>query len=170
MITTAHDGYALKAFNHFAISYLLKPIAVEELIRTVKHIEHREGSVSQLHQQIESLGQALTEISGPSRITIPHSKGLTSFDIRQIVRFEAEGAYTRIIQKDGTSFLASKNLGEIEEMLAGSRDMVRVHRSAVINLNEIVHVTEARYIMMSDGEIISLSRSRKEAFWKLLKK
>jgi len=164
IITTAYEGYTMEAFKHFAVNYLLKPVTQSDLIRTLSHIEKKQRSFSELKSKIDSLMSVKAKHA--ARIAIAHTGGLSVFDYKDIIRFEAEGAYTRIVLKKRSSFLASKNLGEIEEEIKDSDMFLRIHRSTIINLNEVERFADARLVLLSNGEIVHLSRRKKSDFLK----
>ncbi|GHN02419.1 sensory transduction protein LytT [Cytophagales bacterium WSM2-2] len=168
VVTTAYDYYALHAFKHFATNYLLKPVSLQDLQETLNHIMKQENNARSLKAQVESLKDTLQR-SSRKKIEIAHSKGVAYFSTDEIIRFEADGAYTRIILKGNSTFLTSKNLGEIEENVKDHKNLLRVHRSTIININEVVHFTDGKFILMTDGEIINLSRRNKELFRKIIR-
>ena len=73
--------------------------------------------------------------------------------------------------KNKQKITASRTLKEIEEMLE-DYPFLRVHHSYVVNLNEIEKYIkgDGGYLLMSDGSNIDVSRSRKEALIKKLKR
>ncbi len=65
--------------------------------------------------------------------------------------------------------VVSRTLKEIEEMLE-DHSFVRVHRSYLVNINEIEKYVkgEGGYLVMSNGSSIDVSRSKKEVLLKRL--
>ncbi|MDR0536694.1 MAG: LytTR family transcriptional regulator [Tannerellaceae bacterium] len=70
---------------------------------------------------------------------------LLRIKIGQILYFEAERNYTKLILSDGIQFTFAINIGKIEEILekqvAGSQDiLIRVGKSHIINKNHILQI------------------------------
>jgi two-component system LytT family response regulator len=168
IFTTSYDQYALKAFRFSAIDYLLKPIDREELQKAVQKVIHR--SQAPLPQQLEILMQKIHQpTSSINKIALPTMEGLQMIPIDSIISCESDDNYTIFLLKDKKKIVVSSTLKEIEEMLE-DHSFVRVHRSYLVNLNEIEKYLkgEGGYLVMSDGSTIDVSRSKKEALLKKL--
>jgi two-component system LytT family response regulator len=85
--------------------------------------------------------------------------------IRDIIRCEAQGAYTHLMLRDSKPVMVSKVIKEYEFMLR-DHGFYRVHQSHLINLTEVrKYVKSDYYLLMRDGAQIQLARSRKEDFF-----
>ena len=87
-----------------------------------------------------------------------------------IVEYSAsEGNYTIFLMKDKQKIIVSRPLKETEEMLA-EHSFFRVHHSYLVIMNEIIKYMkgEGGYLVMSDGSIVDVSRSKKEILLKKL--
>ena len=82
---------------------------------------------------------------------------------------KAEGSYTTFKLTNGTNLLVSKHLKEYENLLV-EQHFMRVHNSFLINLNEVKKYVKADggYILMNNGETVSISRNKKEIFFKTM--
>jgi two-component system LytT family response regulator len=90
--------------------------------------------------------------------------------IQDIVRCEAQGAYTMTYLRDQKPLLASKVIKEFEFLLQ-DYGFYRVHQSHLVNLREVrKYVKSENYLLMRDGAKIQLARSRKEDFFTALNK
>ena len=169
IFTTSYDQYAIKAIRFSALDYLLKPIDREELVRSVQKVEQR--LQSPLPQQIEILSQKLQSGQGVqlSKIAIPTMEGLQMVAVGQIVYCSSDSNYTILTLKDRRKLIASRTLKEIEELLE-DHPFLRIHHSHLVNLNEVDKYVkgEGGYLVMTDGAIVNVSRSRKEALLKRL--
>ncbi len=89
--------------------------------------------------------------------------------IDSILYCESDDNYTTLILKTNKRLMVSRTLKEIEEMLE-DHSFVRVHRSYLVNINEIEKYVkgEGGYLLMSDGSSIDVSRSKKEVLLKKL--
>jgi two-component system LytT family response regulator len=165
---TSYDQYALKAIRFSAIDYLLKPIDREELKRAVEKVKDR--FQIPVPQQLEILLQKFKQPSNPvNKIALPTIEGLQMIPIETIVSCESDDNYTNIKLKNGKKLLVTRSLKEIEESLE-QHSFIRVHRSHLVNLNEIEKYIkgEGGYLVMSDGTSIDVARNKKETLLKKL--
>jgi len=170
IFTTSYDQYAIKAIKFSALDYLLKPVDKDDLQAAVKKTMHK--SQETLPQQIEILLQKLDHPSiSVNKIAIPTMEGLQMLFVENIIRCSSDSNYTILFLKNKQKVIASRTLKEIEEMLE-DYPFLRVHHSYVVNLNEIEKYIkgDGGYLLMSDGSNIDVSRSRKEALIKKLKR
>lgn len=159
IFTTGYQSYAADAFRLNAIDYLLKPIRISHLSEAVKKAE----AYFQLRKT------ALPAADARDMLKIPGTAGVMIFRLADIIRLEAEGAYTRIYAKakaDGV--ICSINIGQIANMLNDS--FLRVHKSHIINRNYITEYTRSSglQVVMSDRKEVPVSRAMRESFFKWL--
>lgn len=161
IFTTAYDKYAIEAFQVGAIHYLLKPIDSEELIKAVKRVENKRKE-NENTINIHSIIQQVTANRQP-KIAIPSLKGLEMLEIDNIIRCEADSNYTTI-HLISNKILVTKTLKELEQILA-TYNFIRIHNSHLINLAHLrTYVKgEGGIVILSNGEQISVSRSRKSS-------
>ena len=83
--------------------------------------------------------------------------------VESIVVCEADDNYTTLILKNNKKIVVSCTLKVIEELLEDD-SFIRVHRSFVVNLNEVEKYVkgDGGYLVMSDGSEILISRNKKE--------
>ncbi len=168
IFTTSYDQYALKAIRFSAIDYLLKPIDREELKRAVEKVKDR--FQIPVPQQLELLLQKFKQPSNPvNKIALPTMEGLQMIPIETIISCESDDNYTNIKLKTGKRLLVTRSLKDIEESLE-QHSFIRVHRSYLVNLNEIEKYIkgEGGYLVMSDGNSIDVARNKKEVLLKKL--
>jgi len=168
IFTTSYDQYALKAIRFSAIDYLLKPIDREELRNAVQKVKDR--FQVPIPQQLEILMEKLRQPSNAiNKIALPTMEGLQMIPIDSIVSCESDDNYTHFKLKNGKKLLVTRSLKEIEESLE-QHSFVRVHRSYLVNLNEIEKYIkgEGGYLVMSDGTTIDVARNKKETLLRKL--
>lgn len=169
IFTTAYDQYALKAFKFSAIDYLLKPIDIEELKLAVRKASNSNQSIMRQYQ-IQNL---LTHIKNPDEAPVLLVSTIDAVEfvrMPDIIRCEAQGAYTQLFMKDSKPIMVSKVIKEFEFLLQ-DYGFFRVHQSHLINLKEVKKfVKPDNYLLMRDGAQIQLARSRKEEFFQALNK
>jgi two-component system, LytTR family, response regulator len=147
VFTTAYDSYALAALKLKATDYLLKPIDIDELSKTIENIKAKKKTSS----KEKPLKIALTDSSGIEFITLNH-----------IMYCVADKNYTTFYVSNGSKKIVSKNLGEYEKIL-DEDTFVRIHQSNIININFVTKITkhENSSVIMQDGNELSVSRAKK---------
>lgn len=130
IFVTAYDKYAVKAFNVDAVDYLLKPVDMERLKKSIEKVEliHE---VKNIKSDNDLTSRILLNVNG----TV---KYLKFSDIRKIY---ASGDYSIATTTNGNQLKVLKTLKEWEEKLP-SRYFVRIHRSTIINSEEIENIAK----------------------------
>lgn len=167
VFTTAYDQFAIKAFKLAALNYLLKPIDPEELMTTVARIKAKKTVIQQ--DQLEMILQSFTrQAESNNKIAVHNNDSVTFVDPSDILYCKADSNYTTIHLEDESKVLIAKTLKEVSETLNG-KDFYRVHKSYLVNLGKIVKFIkdDGGYLVMKDGQQISVSRDRKEEFFQL---
>jgi two-component system, LytTR family, response regulator len=168
IFTTSYDKYALNALRVSAIDYLLKPIDRRELIAAVEKVRSSSASVNT--QQLELLLQKVQQPLRPmQKIALPSIEGLEMVPVEHILYCESSDNYCYIFLKGGKKMLVTRSMKDMEEILE-EHSFARVHRSFLVNLNEVERYVrgDGGYVMMSDGKMIDVSRSKKEELLKKL--
>ena len=170
IFTTSYDQYAIKAIRFSALDYLLKPIDPKELVGAVHKVQSRkQGPIpEQFHMLIDKLQ---SKEHAFTKTAIPTSEGFELLPTDQIISCEADDNYTVFNIKSRKKIVACRSLKEVEEQLTSFSFFIRVHHSHLVNLNEVAKYVrgEGGYLVMSDGSIVNVSRSRKETLLKTLK-
>ena len=165
VFTTAFDHYALKAIKFCAIDYLLKPIDLNELRIAVAKAEKRLNR-EYLNKNLEVLVNNLKSGSQNNhRIALSTLEGLLFVNVRDIIYCESSGPYTKFVFKQTDKIVTSKHLKEYEDLLSGY-DFFRIHKSYLVNLQEIKKYIrgDGGYLIMSNGATLGVSKLRKENF------
>ncbi|KXO00065.1 response regulator [Aequorivita aquimaris] len=170
IFTTAFEQYALKAVKFSSLDYLLKPIDLDELQKALEKAKKAKDKKS-YSKQLETLIYNLKQPQPSNhRICLATVDGYEFINVEEIIYCKAEGSYTTFKLTNGPSLLVSKHLKEYENLL-NEQHFMRVHNSYLINLNEVRKYVKADggYILMNNGETVSISRSKKEDFFKIMK-
>jgi two-component system LytT family response regulator len=166
IFTTAYDHYAIKAIKFSAVDYILKPIDPEELVEAVKRFEKKQqGEPSVLDKQFKTLLSNVRPENKLKKVGIPDGDGLIFINLSDIIRCESDGNYTFFILTSGKKIIASRTLGEYEQMFTED-NFFRVHRSHLINLQHVKKYIkgEGGYVIMSDDSQVEVSRRNKNEF------
>ena len=135
IFTTAFDQYALKAFDAKAIDYLLKPFSEERFRQAIERfLETWETEVKD--QKSETEWNQLAEKS--KRLVVRVKNDIKIIPVQEVAFFEAEDDYIAI-HTSGGKFLKKMTMKTLEDSLDPAK-FARVHRSFIINLNEITGI------------------------------
>jgi two-component system, LytTR family, response regulator len=168
VFTTAYDKYAINAIKISALDYLLKPIDKEELSAAIQKCIH---NVEQKYtrDKMDILFKNLTQHNALDRtITLTSVDGIRFIKMKDIIRLEANGRYTKFYLLNKEVVLASRTLGDFEEALS-SNEFFRIHEAHIINLLYIDRFHKGNnYVLLSDKTELPLARRRKEDFLKII--
>lgn len=163
VFTTAYDQYAIKAFEEGSIDYLLKPIELERLDKTIAKLKQ-----TNLAKPAIAIEDLLLQIKGRTTsktLTVKLGDRILLIKFEDIVHIQAEDKYVFLHATDGKKHLTDYTLSTLEDKLP--EDFLRIHRSDIINTN---HITEIRrgfngalIFVMSNGSKVSSSRSNSES-------
>jgi len=177
VFVTAHDRYALRAFEVHALDYLLKPFDAERFSRALERgrsqvVRRAEGAAP---NRLEALLQQLAgERVGPDGAAVAaaprrraldwvmvKSRGRVEFvRVADIDWIEAEGNYVKL-HAGKKAWLIREKIGTLEERL-DPEAFLRVHRSSIVQLDRIAElhpmVAGDGILVLRDGTQVKLSR------------
>lgn len=156
IFSTAFDQYAIKAFEVFAVDYLLKPYTKERFHNAIQRID-QSNQLPSMSPLAESV--IMEKQTYPQRILVQSSKKLITIAVEDIIRIEADGDYSKLIVNGG-SYLSNYGISKLEGKL-DSQVFIRVHRSSIINLQYIESVDkyQSSYdVVMKNGDVVRVSR------------
>ena len=153
VFVTAYDEYAVAAFEHGAIDYLLKPVEPERLVQTAQRVKARlarravpppptdEVALDTLMAKLTSLQQGMAPRPAEPLRWIQATTGSTTklIDVKDVLFFKSDEKYTRVQTRDQEAFIRTP----IRELLPqlDPQQFWQIHRSAVVNLVAIAAVT-----------------------------
>ncbi|KQM21811.1 LytR/AlgR family response regulator transcription factor [Novosphingobium sp. Leaf2] len=151
IFVTAHDEFAVEAFDLDAVDYVLKPVAPDRLQRAVGRVVARRGARAQ--QQVES--RWLEEF------WVPHRSELVRVPATEVKRIDAERDYVRLHVGE-QSYLLLQTITSLEDRLDPAR-FIRIHRSCILQRN---HVSGLRHEGLgvwsaetADGQALRIGRT-----------
>jgi two-component system LytT family response regulator len=136
VFTTAYDQYAIKAFEEGSIDYLLKPIEVERLDKTIKKLKQTNLIAAPL--QIEELIKQMQQKKAIKTLTVKLGDKILLIKLTDIVYVQAEDKYVFLHTIDGKKHLTDFTLSMLEEKLP--EEFLRIHRSEIINTEYIKEI------------------------------
>jgi two-component system LytT family response regulator len=159
VFTTAHDRYAVAAFEVQAIDYLMKPFGRRRLGQALERVRTR-----LLAGGRPRAGTGAARESAPRVLRLVRTvRGeLIPLRLDAVTRFEAAGDYVEAHVR-GEQLLLRMSLGELEDELDGYR-FWRVHRSHLVAADAVTSVREhdderRLVVVLADGTEIVASRA-----------
>lgn len=161
VFVTAFDKHAVRAFELNALDYLLKPYDRE---RFAAALERARASLLAPAPRLAELAELLERLREgeryPKRLLIPHENSSFYLPVRDIVRLAADGNAVAIHTKRGT-YSVRATLESFEDRL-DPQLFARVHRSHVVNIDEIAEVHPwfhgDQKLVLRDGVEVAWSR------------
>lgn len=165
---TAYNHYAINAIRISAFDYLVKPVSIKDLQQTIERLGHFAAKKSRERAEVlkRNLANPKTQ---EDQIAVPTNDGLEFIQIKQIIRIESSSNYSKLILQSGQLMLVTRQLKDFEELLEDYR-FYRIHHSHLINLSYIAKYIrgDGGQVTMRNGDIIDVSRRKKEVFLKLI--
>lgn len=163
VFVTAHDSFAVEAFDLDAVDYVLKPVTAERLERAIGRALARRG------QGRGTNGQA-PESQWIGEFWVPHRSELLRIAAEDVTRIDAERDYVRLhVAGKGDqggagnrSYLLLQTIAGLEERLDPAR-FIRVHRSVILRRD---HIAGLRHdglgvwsVELADGPPVRIGRT-----------
>ncbi len=158
---TAHDEYAVKAFEVEAADYVMKPFdrkRFQEALRRAKRHFAEDGAESE-----ERLLRLLERVVKPKSLDhfVVKARDRTFLvSTADVDWIEAEGKYVRL-HAAGAAHLVRESISEVEERL-DARKFLRIHRATIVNVKRIQEMHRgfggAMFVVLKDGTRLTMSR------------
>jgi two-component system LytT family response regulator len=173
LFVTAHDEYALRAFEVHALDYLLKPFDTERFERALDRVREQirlrrertfdpriEALLAQLRPDTRYLKRIAVKTRGRTRVV----------SIADIDWISAEGNYLSL-HAGSEAHLIRETLGALEQQLDPER-FARIHRSTIVNLDRVREISPLfngdQSVRLADGTELTASRSYYDSLRALL--
>lgn len=154
IFVTAHDHFAVEAFDTDAVDYVLKPVAQDRLSRAIDRAVARRGEV-----RSEGPGEWLQEL------WVPHRSELIRIETAQVGRIDAERDYVRLHvgeSEEGRSYLLLQTIAGLEKRLDPAH-FIRIHRSTILRRDRIRGLRHDGLgvwsVELDDGEALRIGRT-----------
>lgn len=150
IFVTAHEHFAVEAFDLDAVDYVLKPVTGDRLGRAVERALSRRSSGA-----AREAGAWLTEM------WVPHRSELLRIEVAQVSRIDAERDYVRLHVGD-RSYLLLQTIASLEQRLDPA-EFIRIHRSTILRRDSIRGLRHDGLGVWSaeleDGEALRIGRT-----------
>jgi DNA-binding LytR/AlgR family response regulator len=145
VFVTAHDQYAISAFEHGAVDYLLKPAEPERVALTCQRLRERlKQAPNPMSEVLAQLSQRLGAGGVKAREYLRWLQASVGANIRmiptsEILFFRAEDKYT-LVKTRGFEALIRKPIKELIEELDPT-EFWQIHRSTVVRVDAVEQVS-----------------------------
>jgi two-component system LytT family response regulator len=161
---TAHDEFAVRAFEEQAVDYLLKPVEPARLERALARITATGNAAARIEE--ERLARLLDAVerrsAGPRRIAVRRGPKVILVEPASILFCRAEDKYTVLYTAEGEHIL-DRTIEDLEQSLDPST-FLRIHRSVLVNLacvRDLTAVEGGRFVVsLKDSPGTTLYASR----------
>jgi two-component system LytT family response regulator len=174
VFVTAHDEFALAAFDVSAADYLLKPVDRDRFARALERVDARLAATreSGLDPALRMvLEQLQSQRSFPKRFLVRATKGYYFVKADDVEWVDAQGNYVRL-HAGGRSHMVRATMKGFEQQLDPER-FVRVHRSAIVGVDCVERIEPHEHgeyrLTLRDGTRLTSSRAHSEGLRRLLR-
>lgn len=147
IFVTAYNDFAIKAFDVYAVDYVLKPFTEERILSAIERcIQANKSPGKEVYAILESL-------HFPEKIGIPEGKTTHLFEKGQIEWIEADGYHAIVHTTNGSTHLIRILLKDIKQLLPDN--FIRISRSIIINKDHVVVIkynTHDTYFKLKSGK------------------
>ena len=183
VFVTAYSDHAIRAFEAQAVDYLVKPVEPERLADALDRVRQRlaekrgAAEVERLKSVLAEVapeaaeefeGEAAPDAHAADRyekmINIKDRGQIFRVDVDSIERIDAAGDYMCIYTADN-SLILRETMKDLEKRL-DPRNFQRVHRSTIVNLNQVKqvkpHTNGECFLVLGSGAQVKVSRSYRD--------
>lgn len=177
VFVTAHDQYAVDAFEHCAVDYLLKPVSAERLAKTVGKLKAAlaDKAPAAPNDALRALLQQLGAVGAVAPPPVPaapplqwiraaHGEETRLIDIDEVVYFQSNDKYTSVFLHDEECLIRTP-LSKLREQLDEAR-FWQIHRSVIVAAKHVAgtHTDfRGRLVVKLKGRAEQLTVSRNYA-------
>jgi two-component system LytT family response regulator len=161
VFVTAHDQYAMKAFDAAAVDYLLKPFDAARFKTALARVRRRLGERNAAPDPAELKAAAQAPGQHASRIVVKDGSRIHIIPVRDLDYAEAQDDYVGL-HSNGKTYLKQQTISSLESSLDPTC-FVRTHRSFVVNLERVSKIEpytrDTRIAILTTGAQIPVSRA-----------
>lgn len=168
VFVTAYEQYAVQAFEHGALDYLVKPFDETRLADTVQRLKARTApdALPDMRPMLERLANELRSRQAPARhlqwIKASVGNSVRLIPVDELIFLRSDEKYTLVVWEGGEA-LIRKTIRELADELDPSR-FVQIHRSVIVSLRHVSQVVRglnetADVHLRARTEVLPVSRS-----------
>jgi DNA-binding LytR/AlgR family response regulator len=141
VFVTGYDQYAVAAFDHGAVDYLLKPVTTARLATACDRLR---GHLATRPANLDALVAQLAETAANRReylrwINVESGAKVRLVTVEEICYLQADTKYTRLVTADHEA-LIRMSLKELLEKLDPA-EFWQIHRATIVNVNAVSEVS-----------------------------
>lgn len=173
VFVTGYDSYAIKAFEHNALDYILKPIHEDKFLKTLLKIKERiEDKMYRNSEMNSDLNGNVIQSTWMNKIPIHEGKMVKLVSLEDLIFALSKDGCTEFVVKPGGRHISSKQLGDFEFLFSKQSFMIRINKSTYVNANEIRSYSKGMVcdVTLSDGSVFEISRRKKSSVLEILRK
>jgi len=152
IFVTAHEDFAVEAFDLEAVDYVLKPVAADRLERAIERA---------LARRERDLAGGIPEHQWLSEFWVPHRSELLRIPADSVQRIDAERDYVRLFAGERT-YLLLQTIAGLEEKL-DPQHFIRIHRSTILRRDFILGLRHEGLGVwcaeLADGQLLRIGRT-----------
>ena len=175
VFVTAYHEHAVKAFDVHAVDYLTKPVTAERLALALDRVREKLGAKAALLTQ-EQFAAVLSGLrwgeeakSYALRILVKDGEKEILLPVEKIDWVEAADYYC-CLHSSGRSYMLRETISDLSERM-DPRQFVRIHRSAIVNLDRIGEIyregTAQGSVRLADGQMLKMSKTGRDRLFAL---
>jgi two-component system LytT family response regulator len=161
---TAFDLYGIEAIKFAALDYLLKPVAIPELMVAVNKAEEKVLARERNQQLTFLLSHIKNDGLKPSKIALQQLHEIRYVEVADIVRCEADNSYTSFYLITGDRIVVSRSIKEYTDLLKPI-GFLRTHQSHMVNIIYIKSwiKEDGGALLLVNGDKIPVSKPNKSS-------
>jgi two-component system LytT family response regulator len=168
IFVTAYDAHAMRAFDVYAVDYLLKPVNPERFEAALERVKLR---VNQARPAASELRAAARVPGGYlERLVIKDGARIHILPLAKVEYLKAQDDYVEV-HSEGKAFLKQQTLASLEASLDPAQ-FVRIHRSYLLNIEKLARLEpygrDSKVAILKDGTQLPVSQSGLARLSKLL--
>jgi DNA-binding LytR/AlgR family response regulator len=145
VFVTAYDEFAMAAFEHAAVDFVLKPVVAERIARTVVRLKQRlaerrgvqEGAAAEMLRTVQTLSLDRADVGEPLTIlNVGTGNTIHMVPIEEVLYFEATDKYVSVVTAEREGLIRI-SMRELLCRMPGNAFM-QIHRSVVVNRRAIL--------------------------------
>lgn len=173
IFVTAHDRYAVQAFDAEALDYLLKPISAERFHEALQRArreladeKHREDVIRRVIDMVDGRGPARTPDAvepkqpGFGRLVVRDRERFLLLKTDEVDWIASAGNYAEVHTR-GRTLMVRMTMAQLEEKLNPGR-FARIHRSTIVNVDRVQEIRtpwpEDFEVVLEDGTTLRMSK------------
>lgn len=165
VFTTAHDDYALKAYQYRALHYLLKPVDPQDLVQLMNELNLLETNENKHEFKVQA-----SNGNTHGQLLLPTLQGVFFVNPTEISYVQSDEKYTKVVLSSGEKIFVSYSMKELESVLP-ENDFLRPHQSYIVRISNIRKLRRnlgGLFLVLKEKVEIPVSRRNKELVLQML--